>query len=979
MPQREDITTPQLERGDAFSLSPSPARDALQGNLDNTLSLTHKKSWFGSARETLSRGALSAKGYIDALRGETSSRAGDDSIFEDPTDAILAEEDSVGDSAQDTSSLTPLRPCSDRQRSFTPKTAMTSLRHHVHMSSRSRQKRGALAEITGNEVQSKYGGAGAENFDLEDQDSEDTSRKGESNDLPAKGHGRKSSLGKSLVGSIRRMTTSPRSGSPARMSRPSPTKAAAEVPLPSSPINIPAPSLSLDLEHGALMPSNFGQSPPETRADGLIGLATPGNATTIKSPTFYICVATEGPLNNVSSTMRKPVSPFADFLADESGIVPQDHVPTTPMPGSTFNFELDGAKMEATSELFERSVDRAGKKTEKSLKRMISLDGIAKQGNGNSVETTDSVGPGLLGPGVPKELRHESSLTTIESCPTDMPNLTRQLARLQDPEAGHRDPKDGEWKSDDPFAPGNVIGDVGRSPSSDRDIKLPFRPKIMVHAVDSLEPRTTSDEPTVLNTSTKVEDVAVYQLSKECVSHKHGEDADDCKPWPVYRSVAEELHVLKSRTNFRDSELSGSGDYDDFNIRHMFPALIDLDDVAMYDDARSDGVKTEPLSGADTEDSSRSPVQLMSNVYKRISTSQTPSSGRSRASTTHSTDVGDVFWNFAVRDWVQAGPEGHCMISNEGPSPIQAIAERSQRSSDQSQFDRTTPDVSPSVSSPGIGSRLEHDLKRSNRNMRYNALFDSHSTPRHECDADASEVIQPLRPNLQLVTGNLANGSKSSISLIGYVPNNSSESDLGSKGDEASDRCERRNDSLTQTSEELEKSLQQAIAEHYVFQVAMAGMGMGEQYEDLPDLPTSASTAAAGSEFHYRQEGYESLPSSAISPGGAQCKSDVGLLEEGYNDEDEDVIHDFDIQVTNKGQPKEVDTLDEALEMFRTYSHSQQELHEQYMASENGADEDATSPVREGSCEAASSPSTPSSVGKNRLPARYHSQRGRKN
>lgn len=94
MPQREDITTPQLERGDGFSFSPSPARDALQGtwldgpltkpsdistgNLDNTLSLTHKKSWFGSARETLSRGALSAKGYIDALRGETSSRAGDE-------------------------------------------------------------------------------------------------------------------------------------------------------------------------------------------------------------------------------------------------------------------------------------------------------------------------------------------------------------------------------------------------------------------------------------------------------------------------------------------------------------------------------------------------------------------------------------------------------------------------------------------------------------------------------------------------------------------------------------------------------------------------------------------------------------------------------------------------------------------------------------------------------------------------------------
>lgn len=64
MSRRRDTATPSnLERGGA--ISPSPARDALQGNLESSLTLNRKRSWFGSARDTLFR----------ALKGDAASRA----------------------------------------------------------------------------------------------------------------------------------------------------------------------------------------------------------------------------------------------------------------------------------------------------------------------------------------------------------------------------------------------------------------------------------------------------------------------------------------------------------------------------------------------------------------------------------------------------------------------------------------------------------------------------------------------------------------------------------------------------------------------------------------------------------------------------------------------------------------------------------------------------------------------------------------
>lgn len=52
---------------------PSPARDALKGNLkaaEAELPLRKKKSWFGSMKDVFHKGALQAKAAVDSMRGE---------------------------------------------------------------------------------------------------------------------------------------------------------------------------------------------------------------------------------------------------------------------------------------------------------------------------------------------------------------------------------------------------------------------------------------------------------------------------------------------------------------------------------------------------------------------------------------------------------------------------------------------------------------------------------------------------------------------------------------------------------------------------------------------------------------------------------------------------------------------------------------------------------------------------------------------
>lgn len=61
-----------MSGNDLQPVGPSPAREALANNLDtdSNLTLCKKKSWFGSLRNVVSKGALSAKAAVDSIRVE---------------------------------------------------------------------------------------------------------------------------------------------------------------------------------------------------------------------------------------------------------------------------------------------------------------------------------------------------------------------------------------------------------------------------------------------------------------------------------------------------------------------------------------------------------------------------------------------------------------------------------------------------------------------------------------------------------------------------------------------------------------------------------------------------------------------------------------------------------------------------------------------------------------------------------------------
>ena len=48
----------------------SPAREALEANLDGHLTLSKKNSWFESLCDAVQKGALHAKATVDSFRGD---------------------------------------------------------------------------------------------------------------------------------------------------------------------------------------------------------------------------------------------------------------------------------------------------------------------------------------------------------------------------------------------------------------------------------------------------------------------------------------------------------------------------------------------------------------------------------------------------------------------------------------------------------------------------------------------------------------------------------------------------------------------------------------------------------------------------------------------------------------------------------------------------------------------------------------------
>lgn len=403
-------------------------------------------------------------------------------------------------------STTPLKshtisPQLSRRRTFSPREAVSSLRQHLPGHG-SRSKRGSVYTIAGRISTDAPSIPGPEHF---------TSPKSrDSDEIPQ--HRRMSSVASSIVGSIRGLARRPTKSRPTTSLEPrGPEDTAEEVPLPSSPINIPAaaPVLGLDLGQPGMnfMPVELAGAAENVREQDTLKLQYPANFA-IEGPTgrktSLPLVPDEMKMQYTHPAVRqRPATPSEILLKLPNESMKPSPPPAlaTPMPGTNLVMELDGTSKSDTSaektQVFERSVTSNTEKDRKELREMCSLDAIAEaysDSRKNSVvdacETVDEEPQRSLSAEANTSPRrnpfspHVStrSVSTISNCPSDMPELERQKSEDSKAYQVGSSKKAGKGRStmptpiDDPFDDSHVA--THGPPSPIRSVRLPLRLKI---------------------------------------------------------------------------------------------------------------------------------------------------------------------------------------------------------------------------------------------------------------------------------------------------------------------------------------------------------------------------------------------------------------------------------------------------------------------------------------------------------------------
>lgn len=395
------------------------------------------------------------------------------------------------DSLDSAASTTPLKshtssPQLHRRRTFSPREAVTSLRQHLHGS---RGKRGSVYSIVGRTSTDASGPVGPEQLVASPDDGTEDKR-----------HGRKNSVASSFVGSIRGLARSGTVKSSKATSLPRPSiettmpadpAAEGEVPLPSSPINIPSAAPVLGLDLGT---SGMGFEIEDTRK-----LQDPAN--------FGIEVAShhqrKTSLPYVPDEVKAQYTHPAIRHRAGDGLLrlPLPAPPATPLPGATLGMELDGTAADGDdsasssstasdgkkSRVFERSVTPTTQKDRKELRRMYSLDALAAEacssGGGGATARKDSLTCETV-----REETMENPFSPVLSipstgsrCPSDMGPLERQQrsgsGNARVPQFALGELATPTPVVEDPFDDSHVVASGG-PPSLVRSVRLPLRLKV---------------------------------------------------------------------------------------------------------------------------------------------------------------------------------------------------------------------------------------------------------------------------------------------------------------------------------------------------------------------------------------------------------------------------------------------------------------------------------------------------------------------
>ncbi|KAK1079687.1 Trimeric GatFAB AmidoTransferase(AdT) complex subunit [Friedmanniomyces endolithicus] len=768
------LEAPLTPTGSNDSESLSPARHALKHTLDNSLTLNKKKSWLNIGG-TIRKSALSIKGALDYVRGEQPKPQDDDDVKRVSSDSA--------DSRGSTMAVFADTPKTERRSTFTPHHAVVSLRQHFSRHS----KRGSTNSIfRDKDATSEASPEGPERFSTDSHDDKEVA-------TPS----RRTSIADSIVGSVRgfsRKVSLKKAALPGELQsqqRRSPERsAAAAVPLPSSPINIPnaPPALSLNLgPTGFISPSFSGSlgAGHEEEHMYLTAIITTGKPQT---RVLYMPAELEDKATKVWPPQQQsaPVDMLhlqMDDLEFDPVMCParRDGL-STPMPGTNFPLELDGTS--DSPPFFERHVELAECSPTRSglgLRQMRSIDALAQihkhvrpalytndstealanaaviahaadeagsaagiacvehsdateralavikdlnttagtstmaidatiPGTGSSHAPTVPVDQSLESDPLPAPLfipmddysgdhRDLDSASTIATCPRDMVSLSRQSSPSPI-DVDHGDIE--RWKQSHQ---NTCLDDrCGKQQDERRDSVMDIGP-----VADSGPPFPNSGVNLPYRFKTPTETSALSRIMPkmpppQLTCRMVEPSASTCgRP----DEQAQSLPVPVSNT-CRDTD-SIVTDYDEFKTQHLFCNEEEGLSLPDYDNATC-------VSSPD--DSPIMPLRLTQLYEAATGPPRDPSpTNSSHGVVLRSTDVGSIFWKFSVNNW----------LGDEGADATEASLDDNESDTTETNTSPVCPSSADAHRTPSMGSRLDFELQRSERNMRYNALQDKTS------------------------------------------------------------------------------------------------------------------------------------------------------------------------------------------------------------------------------------------------------------
>lgn len=506
----------------------------------------------------------------------------------------------------------------------------------------------------------------------------------------------------------------------------------------SSPIDIPSAAPALDnLDFGA---TSFALSPPTVvgspNDQQTSFLPVPGSvgytSSTENSCELTPNAGTRGSNNLLSK--RHPIAP-RDILRlhfnDDIKAAPAAPAPPTPMPGTDFALEIDGA-WGTNNEVFERSVLAAGEEQRQKLRSMQSLNAMAEactvahsadevgvtlpeeshgvEAISSAVNAASPMDSPVVAPSAATQAAHYktrrnlASADTVHTIPSYMSELTRQ-------NSPHNSVVDVAPEGfDDPFADRDALNSGPAKPT--RSMTLPFRPKAHSHQQSLAGLEDGPLEPIDIDSKGSGEE-NIATSSAESL-HSLGAQLQLQRSYAIADGLAQVERLETGREAPQESDPFRSiGSADDIVTRAQELSTSDII-LPNYDN----------LGSEDDKGMSSQTGSLPSTFRCRTgSISLDPSPGSTRSRSSYTAGLGDAQYVFSFDNWLRdssgaTSPDHPMTPSRTGIDTSTAAV------TDAGEWDTTvasSPTWNPPIHTLSFINRpgLRHSSAESN--MRYNA------------------------------------------------------------------------------------------------------------------------------------------------------------------------------------------------------------------------------------------------------------------